>query len=212
MKLVIPSPTSGRGDSSAGFTLMEVLIATAVFMLLLGGIVAANLYGLRMFQVNESKLNATEWSRRTFGKITAEIRACNSVSVGNILITTNSDLTINSFFEPLSLPGDVQQGNALQIFPTADTNSFITYFVDSLDETFRRTENTPGVTNNTVILADSVTNNLIFTAQNISGTVLTNNLNDQIIHLALEFYQPEHFLVGADYYKLETSVTRRAVQ
>jgi len=65
---------------------------------------------------------------------------------------------------------------------------------------------------NTTILADSVTNTVVFKAQDFTGQVLTNNQNNQVIHLTLEFYQPQHFMVGPDYYKLETSVTRRAVQ
>ena len=70
---------------------------------------------------------------------------------------------------------------------------------------------TPGGTN-TVILADSVTNTMVFTAQDFSGNVLTNNQNNRVIHLTLEFYQPARFMLGADYYKLETSMTRRALQ
>ena len=43
------------------------------------------------------------------------------------------------------------------------------------------------------------------------GNVLTNNSNSQVIHVALEFYQPAFFLQSADYYKLETSVKQRVV-
>jgi hypothetical protein len=172
-----------------------------VFVFVVGGIVAANLFGLRMFQVNAAKLNATEWSRNTFGKITDEIHTCNTVLVGNMT---------NGNFEGL-LPGEVQQGTAIEIQPTTNTASLIYYFVDSFDGTFRQTVSTPGGTH-TIILADSVTNTMVFQAQDFSGQVLTNSQNNQVIHLTLEFYQPEHFMVGPDYYKLETSVTRRAVQ
>lgn len=184
-----------------GFTLPEILIALTVFTFVLAGIIAANLFGLRMFQANEAKLNATEWSRNTFGKITDEIHACTSVTLGNMT---------NDNFEGL-LPGDVQQGSAIEIQPTTNSASLIYYFVDSLDGTFRQTVSTPSGTN-TIILADSVTNTMVFQAQDFSGQVLTNSQNNQVIHLTLEFYQPEHYMVGPDYYKLETSVTRRAVQ
>ena len=205
MKLQVPSSGSSRGGSSTpnkGFTLPEILIAMTVFTFVLAGILAANLFGLRMFQANEAKLNATGWSRNTFGKITDEIHACTSVTVGK--------MTTNGIFEGL-LPGDVQQGSAIEIQPTTNTASLIYYFVDSLDGTFRRTLSAP-IGTNTIILADSVANTTIFKAQAFSGQVLTNSQNNQVIHLTLEFYQPEHYLVGPDYYKLETSVTRRAVQ
>ena len=204
MKLPAPSLDSSRGGSpkpNQGFTVLELLIAATVFTLLLIGIIAANLFGLRMFQVNAAKLNATEWSRNTFGKITDEIHTCNSVSVGN--------MTADNIFEGL-LPGEVQEGNAIEIQPTANTAVLIHYYIDSSDETFRRISSTPGDTT-TNILADSVTNTIAFTAQDFSGQVLTNSQANQVIHLTLEFYQPEHFMVGPDYYKLETSVTRRAL-
>src|SRR5476649_27449 len=111
MKFQIPSSGSNRGGSitlNSGFTLPEILIALTVFMLLLAGIVSANLFGLRMFQVNQTRLQATEWSRNTFGKITDEIHTCNSVSVGN--------MTTNEVFEGL-LPGETQQGTAIEIQP-----------------------------------------------------------------------------------------------
>ena len=67
-----------------GFTLPEILIAMTVFLLMVGGIIAANLFGLRMFQITETKLNVTTWSRQTIEEISAEVHACNTVWVGNI--------------------------------------------------------------------------------------------------------------------------------
>ena len=184
-----------------GFTLPEMLMAMTVFLLLIGGIIAANLFGLRMFQVTATKLNASTWSRQTSEKIAAEVHACSSVVVGNIN-STNGD------FEGL-LNGETQQGGALLIYPTTGTTNFTIYFVNLPDETFRRIVATPSSTN-TIIMADSVTNTMIFAAQDFSGNTLTNSGNNRVIHLTLEFYQPARFLLGADYYKLETSMTRRA--
>jgi prepilin-type N-terminal cleavage/methylation domain-containing protein len=205
MKFQAPFSGSGRASSRAssrGFTLTEILIAVAVFMILLAGIISANLFGLKMFQLNQAKLTATDWSRRTFGKITDEVHACNSVSILNV--DTNGNFTG-------LIDGEAQQGNALEIFPTQDTNNSTIYFVNLPDQTFRRTELTPGGTN-TFILADSVTNAVIFTAQDIFGQIQTNTANTRLIHLVLEFYQPETFMQRPDYYRLETSVTRRALQ
>jgi prepilin-type N-terminal cleavage/methylation domain-containing protein len=185
-----------------GFTLPEILIATTVFLLMVGGIIAANLLGLRMFQITQTKLNAITWSRQTIEEILGEVRACSSVEVGNI--------TTNSVFEGL-LDGETQQGNSLFIYPTTNTANYIVYFISSSDETFRQTVAAPSGTN-TVILADSVTNTIAFTAQDFSGNVLTNSQNNRVIHLTLEFYQPARFMVGADYYKIETSMTRRTLQ
>lgn len=204
MKLHVATSDARRGGSPTanhGFTLPEILIAMTIFTLLVGGIVSANLFGLRMFQVNQTKLKATEWSRRTFGKITDEIHSCNNVSVGN--------MTTNSMFVVL-LNGETQQGSAIEIQPGPNAASVIYYFLNSSDGTFRRTVVAPGGTN-TFILADSITNTLVFSAQDLSGTVLTNNQDNRVIHLTLEFYQPERFMQGPDHYKLETSMTRRAL-
>jgi prepilin-type N-terminal cleavage/methylation domain-containing protein len=209
MKLKIPSSDydcDGSSTPDGGFTLPEILIAMTVFGFVVAGILAANLFGMRMVQANETKLNATEWSRNTFSKITEEIHACNSVSVGN--------MTTNEFFEGL-LPGEAREGNAIEIQPTTNTAVLIHYFVDSSDGTFRQSVLTNGVTTSTVILADSVTNTTAFTAESlINGTfqVLTNNQNNQVIHLTLDFYQPQSYMQNSYYYQLETSVAPRIVQ
>ena len=189
--------------SNKGFTLPEILIALTVFLLVVAGIVFANLFGLNMFQITQTKLNVTQWSRETIENLSDEVHACNSLSIFNV--DTNGNFT-------WLLPGETQQGNGLAIYPTTDTNSYTMYFVNLSDETFRRTVAIPGASTNTVILGDSVTNTVAFSAQDLSGNVLTNSANNQVIHLLLEFYQPQLFMQGADYYKLETSMKQRVVQ
>ena len=124
MKLQVPFSGSSHGRRprpARGFTLPEILIAMTVFLLVVGGIVSANLFGLRMFQITETKLNVTTWSRQTIEQITGEIHACNSLSI--LTIDTNGNSTG-------LLDGETQQGNALQIYPTANTNNYIVYFVN----------------------------------------------------------------------------------
>ena len=135
----------------------------------------------------------------TLGKLADEVRTCNAVQ---ILKVTGAD------FSGL-LPGETQQGDGLQIYPTADTNHFVVYFVNQSDQTFRRATEQAG---SAVILADAVTNSLVFSARDLSGQVLTNSQNNEVIHLKLEFYRPKRFMQDSDYYKLETAVTRRALQ
>jgi hypothetical protein len=118
------------------------------------------------------------------------------------------NISTNGVFETL-LDGETQQGAGLLIYPTTNTTNYIIYFVNPSDQTFRRTTDQTGTAE---ILAGSVTNTLVFAAQDFSGNVLTNNQNNRVIHLTLEFHQPARFMLGADYYKLETSMTRRALQ
>ncbi len=181
---------------SKGFTLPELLISITVFALLVIGIVFANIYGLSMFRITETTLNATDEARKTIGRMANEIRTCNTAWVGNVK---------NGVFVA-QLDGEIQQGTGLLIRPTTNSTQYVIYFVNPSDQTFRRTTSTPG---SATVVAESVTNSVVFSAQDHLGQVLTNNQNNRVIHVNLEFYQPKRHLQIADYYKLETSVTRR---
>ena len=85
---------------SRGFTLVEMLIAMTVLIIVVTAILGTNLLGLRMMTLNSTKLAATEWSRDTFGKLTADVHSCNSVYVGSLS---------NGAFAGL-LPGEPQVG------------------------------------------------------------------------------------------------------
>lgn len=195
-------PSSPRSryivNSRSAFTLPEIMIAMTVFIFLVGGIVFANLYGLSMFRITQTKLSATDDARKTIGQLTEEIRTCKKSWVGNVK---------NGSFVQL-LDGEKRVGNALMIFPTTNTANYILYFVNPADQTFRRTTSKPVVT---TILAESITNTIVFSERSHSGKILTNNQNNYLVQFNLEFFQPKRHLQVSDYYKLETSVTRRSV-
>ncbi|HEV2694041.1 MAG TPA: prepilin-type N-terminal cleavage/methylation domain-containing protein [Verrucomicrobiae bacterium] len=186
--------------SSRAFTLPEMMIAITIFLIVIVGILSAHIFGLRMMQMNSNKLKTTEWSRKTFGRMADEVRSSYAAAVGN-LDTTNSS------FEGL-LDGEPQQGTALLITPTTDTNSYILYFLNTVGQTFTRMTDQPG---SAVTLAYSITNVIAFTAQDFSGNVLSNQAtsNNPVIHMLLQFSEPESFLQESHQYKLETSMTRR---
>jgi len=197
MKIRLPSSHPRRripSGSQNGFTLPELLIASSLFILVVGGVITAHLFGLRMFQIMEVKLNATAGARKTIGQLTDEVRRANKIMIGNLSGTN---------FEAL-LDGEPQQGNGLLIQPTADTNDFVIYFVNPSDETFRRTAS---ASDSTSILAESVTNAIVFQSVDFSGNLMTNR--SRLVHMNIEFYQPEGPLQPAQYYRLETCVTRR---
>ena len=180
-----------------GFTLTELMMAMAVFSLMVAGILATNLYGLRMSQVVGAKLNVSSWSRLTMEKLQDEIHSCKNLQLGTVT---------NGFFTGL-LDGETQQCSGLLIYPSS-TNSYILYYVNDADQTLRRmTEQA----NSAVIMASSVISPQPFSAQDMTGNILTNNLKNSVIHLALEFNQPAYFMVQSDYYKFETAVKQRIV-
>ncbi len=194
MKLSFSIPQGRRG-----FTLPEILISIGIFLFIVAGVIAANFYGMRMFQNNQPRLNVSAWSRNTLGKMSEEIHACSGVSVGYL---TNGQVL--GF-----LDGETQQGVGLLIYPFANnTNNYIVYYINPADNTFRRATDK---TNSAVILIYSVTNLIVFDAENYSGGVLTNNLSNKVIHMKLEVNQPGSFMKDQSYYKLETSIKQRVV-
>lgn len=186
-------------EQRAGFTLPEVLVAMTVFMLLIGGVVSAHLFGLSMFRITETKLNATDDARKVIGRMADEIRTCRSAYIG--------DVKNGEFLELFD--GEKQVGSGLLIYPTTNLANYVIYFVNPTDKTFRRTTSEP---DSATVVAESVTNAVVFRAQDHLGNVLTNSQNNRVINVNLEFYQPPRHLQRADYYKLETAVTRRALE
>lgn len=192
MRILIPTRRSSRG-----FTLPELMVAITIFAFVMLGVVFAHLFGLSLFRITENSLTATDDTRKIMGRMVNEIQTSRNVFIGNI--------TSGAFAGMLD--GETQRGSALLIRPTTNTANYIIYFVNSADQTLRRTTGAPG---SATVLAESITNSLAFSAQDFSGAVLTNNQNNRVIHINLEFYQPRRRQQVADYYKLETSITRRA--
>ncbi len=184
---------------SAAFTLVEILVTIALFSILLGGLVYGNVYGLKMCEMSKQKVTRSDEARLALGKFTDEVRACKDTWVGNV--------NAQGLFVA-TLEGQPQIGTALVIYPSTNTNTFIIYFRNPSDKTFRRytsASTTP------VALAAAVTNSSIFAMRNFDGTLLTNWQNNRVIHLDLEFFQARGLSPMPEYYKLATAVTKRAL-
>jgi len=184
------------------FTLPELLVAMTIFMILVAGVVAANIYGLEMFQITMTKLTATAGVRKAMGRMTDEIRTGNTIWVG--------DVSNGVFVQHIN--GEPQMGTGLLICSTTNTTPYTLYFVNPADQSFRRTavgsdSTIPAVTE---VLASQVTNSDVFCAQDYLGNVLTNNQNNRVIRLRLDLFQAKSHGTIADHYLLETCVTRRA--
>jgi hypothetical protein len=184
--------------ASLAFTLPEALITTTIFLLLLGGILSAHIFGLRMFQINEAKLMASDSARKALGHFSDEVRACGTTYVGTV--TNGVFVGRNN--------GEAETGNGLLIYPTNGSTNFIMYFQNPSDQTFRRVNSIFGTT---TILAQWVTNLTPFQVTDCFGNILTNNQNNRVIRCALQIYQPSPQSPVADYYTVETAVTRRSL-
>lgn len=187
------------------FTLPELMSTVALFSILMAGVLGSHLFGLRLYRISESKLSATGAARHALNHVRDEIRSGKMLLVGNGSETT---------FTPIADHAS-HIGNALQIYPTTDTNQFVRFFLDATDDKLKRFAS--GDTE-AAIVASYITNRLVFSAEDYQGQVLTNNQNNRVIRMVLEFYQWEFPVATAgaggmyDYYRLNTRITRRAIE
>jgi type II secretory pathway pseudopilin PulG len=217
-----------RQRSRWGYTLVEMVFAAGIYMFILVGVVVAiQIFALRIYTLAATKLTATQGSRQALNQIRDDIRSGKLLQVGT---TDNS----GNFTAVYGTNGAV--GNALQIFET--TNQGVPYSIYYL-----QTNQPGGVSSNnliwisvnassvstTVNLATYITNTDIFAAESWDNwpTVAaqpmqptTNNVcNNQVYSVKLQFYQWEYpiAVVGGsgansyDYYQLRTRVCRRAL-
>lgn len=203
MKTVFPGASGSR--RRRGMTLPEVMVTSAIFALAMAGFLALHLFVLLYDQKVKLKLSSSNDARNALNRIAADVRGAGIVRVGN---GDSSIFTAAAFGQP-------QTGNALQIHPyKTDTNTFIRYYRDPDDELLKRL-----VTGQSeVVIARSVTNTLVFGAEDGFGRVLSNNFNNRVISVTLLFDQDLNpsgaprsgFLY--DYYQIRTRVTRRALE
>jgi type II secretory pathway pseudopilin PulG len=187
-----------------GFTLVEILVSMVLFILIIGMILATQVYGFRMFSLVRPKLSASDDARKTVGRLVDEIRSADAVHVGRGDVKAFTEIT----------PGLKQIGNSLLIYPTTNTNVYIRYFWDKNANALQRlTDSSPKMWT----IAKSVSNEWIFAAEDYAGKTLTNNANNRVISVKLEFYETLYpkKTVGSggfyEYYTIQTKATRRKI-
>lgn len=207
--------------AAAAFTLVEMMVAVTVFSLVILMTVAVQIYAMRIYTLAATKLSATEEARATMNDIRDQVREARLVYVGSYT-NVSGDPPID--FVPIS-NNNPQEGNALMIYPTTSTNNFTLVYLqartgavvpDGINSlillTF--TNGTMEISND---IADYITNQIVFDAENFMGTVLSTNENNYLIHMTLNFSQWEYpvAVIGSsnfnayDYYQLNTVMTRR---
>jgi hypothetical protein len=196
---------------------VEMMMVVGIFLFIFVGVmVSIQLFGLRIYTLEATKLVATQGARYAMDQIRNNVRAAKIVYVGNC-----SSANTNSF----SLLGatNTQSGNALIVYPSTNTTYYTVYYLDTSTPT--NTLIAFNVSNSTVTsslpLTQWVTNMNIFDAENCDTSICTNytSLNNrEIIHICLQFSQWEYPIayVGTndfnafDYYQLNARVFRRA--
>jgi prepilin-type N-terminal cleavage/methylation domain-containing protein len=196
--------TSRKPASISGFSFTEILVALAILCVVTAAMMACQLFGMRMFNVTATKLGASQGARIALGRVRDEIRSGKTLYVGN---------GRNGGFTNVA-PGQAHEGNALRIYPTAATNNYVTYFLDATEQKLKRQAS--GSTQE--VIASYITNQLAFRAEDYAGNAMTNDVNNRVIKMSLDFYQWEFPVAQAglgafyDYYHLQTRISRRTIE
>ncbi len=188
--------------SQPAFTLVEMLTTIAIFSMVMAGFISLQLFGLRQDQLVESKLGASDQSRKLLEKMGWEIRSAKMWEVGNI--------SGSNFVEVAN--GQPQRGTGIRIYPGTTTNSYIQYYFNTNARTLLRLQT--GVAG-VATVAQDLTNSMAFQAEDYRGNVQTagTGLWRNCIRVILEFAQYQYPMtqVGPgrlyDYYKLEYKVS-----
>jgi Tfp pilus assembly protein PilW len=187
-----------------GFTMAELLVVSALALLVGGMLLAAFFFGNRMWQITQTKIHTTDKTRQVIRLLTSDVHAAKTLRVGNGTLNSFSEAAVDS----------PQTGNALQVYPTFDTNYFVRYYRDAADKKLKCITNGAGTP---VVIAKSVTNPVVFQMEDFAGNVLTGKQNNCVIGLTLDFSEIEEPGVpvgpGAYYrsFRIATKIGKRAL-
>ena len=208
----------GRRMTVAGFTLIELMMALGIFTILIAGLVAMQLFGMRVYTLAGTKLMATTKGRQSLNAMRDQIRSAQQVYVGIFDPGSQTFSRISN--------GVPQIGNALQLYtvPTSQTTLLYTiFYMDPSVNTVYSITNNPATSNlldGLTVLATYMTNYYCFDAENYQTNVQTDYQNNPVIGVTFNFSQWEYpigFVGGVgynayDYYYLRTHVCRRCKQ
>ena len=169
------------------FTLVELLIATALTGFAVIGVVYCQLFGLRLSQLAESKAGASDQARASFNDLTMSIRAAKLWAIGNY----------NETFKPIAI-GSQQKGNALKVHPSIDTNIFYIYYFNTNKGQLNRIS----TNGSTKLLVGHLTNSMTFQAETPRGDIQTDLSHKGVIFAQMELAEYQYPLtrIGSNYY------------
>ena len=152
------------------------MIASTISLMVVGAVLTTNLFGVRVIQITQPKVSASAAVRQTISPLVTDITSAKMVRIGS------GDLY--SFTRVAD--GALKQGSAIQLYPSNDTNVFTRYFWDVTDKKLKRVTN--GSTN-ALVVASAITNSLVFSGEDSLGNILTNNQNNIVIGVTLQYSQ-----------------------
>jgi hypothetical protein len=198
MKLNISRNKRISSGKKRGRTLVEMMVASSLLSLVILGILSCHIAGLRFTGFVMPKIQNAEYSRQLVSRVIEEIRCATTVSIGT---GTVSGFTAAAANRP-------QVGNAIRVYPSTNSSSYIYYFQDTNSWTVQRID-----INGTapVAIADQVTNLTVFSMENFGGTILTNPQNNCVLSLLIQMRRPTTVTGVSDTLQVRSKITRRNI-
>lgn len=193
-KITIKSKATG---GEMGRTLVEVMVASSLLAMVVLAILSCHIAGLRCTGFVLPKIQNAEYSRQLVSRMIEEIRCANTVAIGTGTVSAFTPAAANK----------PQAGNAIRVYPLTNSASFIYYFQDTNTWTVQRMD----LNSNTLVIADQVTNLLVFTMENFSGTVLTNPQNSCVLSMLLQMRRATTVQGVSDTLQVRSKITRRNI-
>jgi type II secretory pathway pseudopilin PulG len=203
------SPATNR--TRAGMTLIEVMVASALMMVIVAGVLSAHFLGLRESQLLESKAGVNDTARRAVNQLLQDIRAAKGYDIGT-MSGTNFTLITNG----------ILQGAGLKLYSVVistnqavDPNKYLIYYFDSnhlasANGMLWRMNSTNGVP---AVTVSNLINTLYFTSEDYFGRTQTVRTYKGVIHATLDFCQFQYPLVAVgsnglyDTYRIDCRAT-----
>jgi prepilin-type N-terminal cleavage/methylation domain-containing protein len=162
---------SSNPKFQAGFTLTEMMVATSVFTMIMGAVLAMNIFAARSTSGVARMLELGAKSN-VLNLLCNDVKNARSAAVQNYS---------SSIFSSIAY-GSAQQGNALKVVVPSGTNTAtIYYYVDDSGDMWRWDTTS---TNNTAkrYLTD-LTNTVVFSSEDYSGAIVSNTIARTLIDI-----------------------------
>ncbi len=158
-----------RCRENQGYTLVEVIFASAIFTLIMGSIISLNLFAARASQGLSRQLEMSS-NTRVLNRLLMEIKSAQSVSIRNY---DGSRFLIIP-------PGTPQRGNALilTLYDTSNSPRQVVYWLSN-NNLYRATVNA----SDERLWLGNVTNSQPFSAQDYLGNTLSNLIDRVVINV-----------------------------
>ena len=183
----------------AAFTLPEVLITMTICVLISIAVIASQIFGARLTQFTQAKVNTSDNARSLMRLLSSDIQSARLIRIGQGNASSFTEASIDT----------PQQGNAIEIYPTANSTPIVRYFYNTSDSRLKRLNPNGSVSD----LANYVANAIVFTAEDFRGNVLTTHQHNAVIAIDLQFNRlknPDLLLGPGEHYKWYRFQTRIA--